>query len=68
MVELAIVIPCLAYVQDDLGETALVAAVGQGHLHVAKIIVKNRADVNYRNKVRALIPVTQVCIMWPMGL
>ena len=36
------------------------AAVGQGHLHVAKILVKNRADVNYRNKVRALIPVTQV--------
>ena len=63
MVELVIVFPCLAYAQDNIGETALVAAVGQGHLHVAEILVKNGADVNYRNKVRALIPVTQVCIM-----
>ena len=38
----------------------------EGHLHVTEILVKNGADVNYRNKVRALIPVTQVCIMWPM--
>ena len=55
MVELAIVFPCLAYVQDDFGETALVTAVNKGHLHVAEILVKNGADVNYRNKVRALI-------------
>ena len=66
MVELAIIFPCLAYVQDDFGETALVAAVGQGHLHVAETLVKNGANVNYRNKVRVLIPVAQVCIMWPM--
>ena len=39
-------------------------AVNKGHLHVAKILVKNGANVNYRNKVRALIPGTQVCIMW----
>ena len=51
-------------VQDsDFWETALVAAVRQGHLHVAEILVKNGADVNYKNKV---IPVTQICIMWPM--
>ena len=37
-----------------------------GHLHVAEILVKNGADVNYRNNVRALIPVTQVCMRWPM--
>ena len=68
MVELAIVFPCLAYVQDDFRETALVTAVDKGHLHVAEILVKNGADVNYRNKVRALIPGTQVhvCIKWPM--
>ena len=54
MVELAIVSPCLAYVQDDFRDTALVAAVGQDHLHVAEILVENGADVNYRNKVRAL--------------
>ena len=35
-------------------------AVNKGHLHVAEILVENRADVNYRNKVKALIPVTQV--------
>ena len=52
--------------QNDFGDTALVAAVGQGHLYVAEILVKNEADVNYRNKVRVLIPATQVCIMWPM--
>ena len=44
----------------------MIAAVNEGHLHVAEILVDNGADVNYRNKVRALIPVTQVCIMWPM--
>jgi hypothetical protein len=42
------------------------AAVNKGHLHIAEILVKNGADVNYRSKVRALIPVTQVYIMWPM--
>ena len=58
---------CLPYlVQDDFGDTALLAAVNEGHLHVAEILVKNGADVNYRNKVRALIPGTQVCTMWPM--
>ena len=54
--------------QSDFGDTALVGAVNKGHLHVAEILVKNGANVNYRNKVRVLIPVTQVCIilMWPM--
>ena len=58
MAELAIIFPCLAYVQDDFKDTALVTAVGQGHLHVAEILVENGADVNYRNKVRAFIPGT----------
>ena len=64
MVELATVFHCL--VQTDFGNTALVAAVDEGHLHVAEILVKNGADINYRNKVRALIPVTQIYIMWPV--
>ena len=51
---------CPTIIQDDFGETALVIAVNKGHLHVAEILVKNGADVNYRNKVRALIPGTQV--------
>ena len=59
-------LPSILIIQDDFGDTALVTAVEQGHLYVAEILVKNGADVNYRNKVRALIPVTQVCIMWPM--
>ena len=63
VVELAIV---FAYVQDDFGETALVTAVNKDHFHVAEILVKNGADVNYRNKVRALIPGTQVFITWPV--
>ena len=50
MVELAIVFHCP--VQDDFGETALAAAVRKGHLHVAEILVKNGADVNYRDNVR----------------
>ena len=58
VVELAIVFPCLAYVQDDFRETALLIAVNRSHLHVAEILVKNGADANYRNKVRALISVT----------
>ena len=56
MIELATVFHCL--VQDDFGDTALVTAVNRGHLHVAEILVENGADVNYRNMVRALIPVT----------
>ena len=54
--------------QDDVGDTALVTAVVKGHLHVAEILVKNGADVNYRNKVKMFIPVEPVCIMWPIKL
>ena len=49
--------------QNDFRDTALVAAVDNGYLHVVEILMKNGADVNYRNKVRTLIPGTQVCIM-----
>ena len=61
-----IVFHCL--VQNEFGDTALVTAVNKGHLHVAEILVKNGADVNFRNKVRALILERQVhvCIMWPI--
>ena len=41
--------------------------MGQDHLHVAEILVENGADVNYRNKVRALHKYNIIlCIMWPM--
>ena len=41
-------------------------AVDRGHLRAAETLVKNGANVNYRNKVRELIPVTQVCIKSPV--
>ena len=52
MVELATVFHCL--VQEDFGDTALLAAVDNGYLHVAEILVNYGADVNYRNKVRVI--------------
>ena len=58
MVELPIVFPYL--VQNDIGETALVTAVVKGHVHATEVLVKNGADVNYRNKVRVLIPMLNV--------
>ena len=49
MVELATVFYC--FIQDDVGDTALVMAVIKGHLHVAyKILMKNGADVNWLQK------------------
>ena len=38
-------------VQNDFGDTALVAAVDKGYLHIVEILVKNGSNVNYRNKV-----------------
>ena len=60
MLELATVFPY--FVQNDFGDTALMTAVYKGHLHVAEILVKNGADVNYRNKVKTLIPVINTSI------
>ena len=48
------------------GHTALIIAGETCNATIAEILVKNGANVNYRNKVRALIPVTQVCIMSPV--
>ena len=44
--------------QDDVSETALVAAVNKGHTHIIDILVKNGANVNYRTKVRAMIAIS----------
>ena len=44
------------FLQDDFRDIALLTAVDEGHLHIAEILVKNGANVNYRNKVRSLIP------------
>ena len=41
--------------QDDIGDTALMAAVNKGHLHIVEILVNHGANVNHRNKVRPLI-------------
>ena len=40
--------------QDEFGETALVAAVNQGHLTTAALLLDHGADVNKQNKVRLL--------------
>ena len=40
--------------QDDVGVTALVAAVQRGHTEIVEIFVKAGANVNFRNKVRPL--------------
>ena len=36
--------------QDDFGETALVAAVRQGHTHITDILVKNGANIKLPNQ------------------
>ena len=38
--------------QGDLGDTALIAAVGQGHYEVVDVLLRHGANVNLRNKVR----------------
>ena len=47
------VILCL--LQSAIQETALVTAVGRGHLHIIETLVQNGASVNYRTKVWSLI-------------
>ena len=38
----------------EFGETALIAASGQGHIKCATILLNHRANVNYQRKVRLL--------------
>ena len=40
--------------QNEFGDTALIAASYQGHIECATVLLKHRADVNYQNKVRLL--------------
>ena len=40
--------------QDELGDTALIAAVGQGHISTAALLLDHGADINKQNKVRLL--------------
>ena len=40
--------------QDEHGETALIAAVNQGCLSTAALLLDHGADVNKQNKVRLL--------------
>ena len=41
--------------QDEYGETALIAACGQGHVTIAALLIEKGALVNYQNKVRSTI-------------
>ena len=38
--------------QDQLGDTPLMAAIHLGHTHIFEVLVIHGANVNYRNKVR----------------
>ena len=38
--------------QDHLGQTALIAAVGNGHLVVSTLLLEHGAVVNYQDRVR----------------
>ena len=40
--------------QDEHGETALIAASGEGHLETAKLLLQRGALVNFQRKVRVL--------------
>ena len=40
--------------QDEFGDTALIAAVNQGCLTTAALLLDHGADVNKQNKVRLL--------------
>ena len=40
--------------QNEFGETALIAAIGQGHLTTAALLLDHGADVNKQRKVRLL--------------
>ena len=40
--------------QDDLGWTALMGAVANGHLDVSTLLLEHGAVVNYQDKVRLL--------------
>ena len=40
--------------QDELGETALIAAIRQDHISTATLLLDHGADINKQNKVRLL--------------
>ena len=40
--------------QDKFGETALIAASGEGHIKCATVLLNHTADINYQRKVRLL--------------
>ena len=41
--------------QNDFGNTPLMAAVQEGHTLIVENLVKNQANVNFQNKVTPLI-------------
>ena len=41
--------------QNEYGETALIAACGQGHVTIAALLIEKGALVNYLSKVRSTV-------------
>ena len=44
--------------QDEFGETALIAAINKGHTDVVENLINAGANVNYRTKVRSLTTIS----------
>ena len=40
--------------QNEFGDTALMAASKRGHIECATVLLEHRANANYQNKVRWL--------------
>ena len=49
---------CPIVLQDDFGETALIAAVNRHHHKVAEILLNHGANIRLSNKVRPLMAIS----------
>ena len=48
--------------QDGFSSTALIVACQQGHVHVARLLIKRGAAIDYQDKVRLLLQYS-MCII-----
>ena len=48
--------------QDDFGSTALIVTCQEGHVHVARLLIKRGAAIDYQDKVRLLLQCS-MCII-----
>ena len=48
--------------QNNVGETPLITAVGHGHLSTSALLLKHGADVNKQDKVRLFYVHSHLCV------